>query len=72
MDYVVGSGSAARTYLTEENGRLYELPLAWYTQSRTNPEQGATVGEAGSGGHWGFSPGYAESNARFGRTIPER
>src|SRR5690606_4006575 len=33
MKYVVGSGTAARTYLTEENGRYYELPLTWYTQA---------------------------------------
>ena len=60
MDFVVGSGSAARTYLTEENGRLYELPLTWYTQA----DDGA--------GRWGLSPGYAEQNARFDRTIPDR
>ncbi len=58
MDYVVGSGSAARTYLTEVDGRLYELPLTWYTQAN----QGA--------GRWDFSPGYQETNGRFDRTIP--
>ncbi len=73
MDYVVGSGSAARTYLTEENGRLYELPLTWYTQSTEDPEQGTTVGEPrGSDGHWALSPGYAEANGRFDRLIPPR
>lgn len=74
MDIVVGSGSAARTYLSEENGRLYELPLTWYTQSARDPEQGTTVGEpdAADVGHWGFSPGYDVSNARFDRTVPER
>ena len=35
MDYVVGSGNAARTYLTQSKGRLYELPLTWYTQKKT-------------------------------------
>ncbi len=58
MDYVIGSGSAARTYLTEVDGRLYELPLTWYTQ--TNSGEGS----------WNFSPGYLESNGRFDRTIP--
>ena len=73
MDYVVGSGSAARTYLSEENGRLYELPLTWYTQSASDPEQGTTVGEDSlSSGHWAFSPGYEEVNGRFDRTVPER
>ena len=60
MTYVVGSGSAARTYLAEENGRLYELPLTWYTQAN----DGA--------GQWGLSPGYQEQNARFDRTVPDR
>ena len=30
MDYVMGSGQVARTYFTEENGRLFQLPLTWY------------------------------------------
>jgi Tfp pilus assembly protein PilF len=30
MDYAVGSGRHARTYLTERNGRLFELPITWY------------------------------------------
>ncbi|MDQ4079907.1 MAG: tetratricopeptide repeat protein [Gemmatimonadota bacterium] len=30
MDYVMGSGAIARTYFTEENGRLFQLPLTWY------------------------------------------
>ena len=73
MDYVVGSGSAARTYLSEENGRLYELPLTWYTQAVSDSAQGTTVGPAEpGGGHWAFSPGYDVSNARFDRTVPER
>jgi tetratricopeptide (TPR) repeat protein len=32
MDYVMGSGVVARTYFTEENGRLFQLPLTWYRQ----------------------------------------
>ena len=71
MDYVVGSGSAARTYLSEENGRLYELPLTWYTQPVAEG-QGTTVGPASGAGHWALSPGYEESNGRFDRRIPER
>ncbi len=53
--YVVGSGSAARTYLGEENGRLYQLPLTFYTQER----------------RWEFSPGYRAQNARFERLVPD-
>lgn len=30
MDWVMGSGHVARTYFTEENGRLFQLPLTWY------------------------------------------
>ena len=56
MDYVVGSGHAARTYLTSSGGRLYEMPLTWYTQ----------------GDRWDFSPGYALHNKRFDRLAPQR
>jgi tetratricopeptide (TPR) repeat protein len=30
VDYVIGSGYVALTYFTEENGRLFQLPLTWY------------------------------------------
>ncbi len=30
VDYVMGSGRIARSYFTEENGRLFQLPLTWY------------------------------------------
>ena len=30
MDWVAGSGAVARTWFTEENGRLFQLPLTWY------------------------------------------
>ena len=56
MQFVVGSGTAARTYLTESNGWLYELPVTWYTQEK----------------RWDFSPGYAEDNGRFDRLVPDR
>jgi Tfp pilus assembly protein PilF len=56
MDYVVGSGGAARTYLTDNNGRLYQLPLTWYTQTD----------------RWDFSPGYRIVNHRFTRLVPDR
>lgn len=32
MDHVMGSGAVARTYFTEENGRLFQLPLTWYRE----------------------------------------
>ncbi len=30
IDYVMGSGHVAASYFTEENGRLFQLPLTWY------------------------------------------
>ena len=56
MHYVVGSGNAARTYLTESDGRLYEMPLTWYSQAST----------------WDLSPGYQIYNKRFDRLVPDR
>lgn len=32
IDYVMGSGYVARTYFTIENGRLFQLPLTWYSR----------------------------------------
>ncbi len=44
IDYVVGSGNHARTYLHRTNeGKLIELPVSWYSEL---------------GGYWGMSPGY--------------
>ncbi len=56
IDWVVGSGTAARTFLTVENGLYTEMPLTWYTQSRK----------------WDLSPGYRDLNNRFSREIPDR
>ena len=33
IDWVTGSGAIARTYFTEENGRLFQLPLTWYRRT---------------------------------------
>jgi predicted CXXCH cytochrome family protein len=44
IDYVVGSGNHARTYVHQsEDGTLLELPLSWYAEQ---------------GGYWAMSPGY--------------
>jgi tetratricopeptide (TPR) repeat protein len=44
IDYVVGSGDHARTYLhLTGEGKLIELPVSWYSEL---------------GGSWGMSPGY--------------
>ncbi len=43
VDWILGSGTRSRTYLYQtEEGELYQLPLAWYTQS----------------GSWGMAPGF--------------
>jgi hypothetical protein len=43
VDWVLGSGHHARTYLYRTpDGALFQLPLAWYTQE----------------GRWGMAPGY--------------
>ena len=56
MKYAVGSGTVAHTYLTENKGRYYELPVTWYTQAGT----------------WDFSPGFEGNNLRFERLVPDR
>jgi len=48
IDYVVGSGDHARTYLhLTREGKLIELPVSWYRES---------------GGYWAMSPGYDRSD----------
>lgn len=43
VEWVLGSGHNARTYLYREpNGEMYQLPLAWYTQTES----------------WGMAPGF--------------
>ena len=56
LDWVVGSGTSARTYLSEKDGWLYEVPVTWYTQQK----------------RWDFSPGYRIANKRFDRKIGDR
>lgn len=56
MQYVMGSGISARSYLTLNNGWFYELPITWYTQENK----------------WDFSPGYRVGNKRFDRLIVTR
>ncbi|HVG06350.1 MAG TPA: tetratricopeptide repeat protein [Thermoanaerobaculia bacterium] len=43
IDWILGSGNNARTYLYRTpSGEMFQLPLAWYTQTR----------------RWGMPPGY--------------
>jgi len=56
IDFVIGSGNHARTYLHRAaDGTLVELPVSWYSEM---------------GGHWGMSPGYDRAAQQdFRRTI---
>ncbi|TDI75110.1 MAG: hypothetical protein E2O84_04805 [Bacteroidetes bacterium] len=56
FDFVLGSGNAARAYVTVNNGELHELPLRWFSR-RTG---------------WALSPGYERNNVRFDRTLTSR
>ncbi|HEY3251649.1 MAG TPA: tetratricopeptide repeat protein [Ignavibacteria bacterium] len=53
IDYVIGSGNQTRSYITQENGFLYEMPATWYTIKKK----------------WDLSPGYQNINYRFSRPI---
>lgn len=57
IDYIVGSGSHARTYLHRTaEGKLIELPVSWYSEG---------------GGYWEMSPGYDDPHQQdFRRAIP--
>jgi Flp pilus assembly protein TadD len=55
IDYVMGSGNHARTYLHQTGrGTLVELPLAWYSEG---------------GGKWAMGPGHDRDYALPPRTI---
>jgi Tfp pilus assembly protein PilF len=56
IEYAVGSGAHARSFLYKaQDGRLFELPVSWYS---------------GDGGHWAMSPGFDHaSHADFRREV---
>ena len=53
VQYVIGSGRQAFSYLIERDGFLYESPITWYAKDR----------------RWGLSPGYESRASRFDRPI---
>jgi predicted CXXCH cytochrome family protein len=57
IDYIIGSGNHARSYLHRGvDGRLIELPVSWY---------------AADSGYWAMSPGYDRKGQEdFRRAIP--
>lgn len=46
MDFVMGSGQVARSYFTEENGRLFQLPLTWYRSHGWDFSPGYEINDA--------------------------
>lgn len=57
VDFVIGSGNQTRSYLREENGYYYEMPLTWYVKRQI----------------WDLSPGYKKAiNFRFDRPIGDQ
>ena len=72
MDWVVGSGTLARTYFAERGDRLVQLPLTWYTGGPGGADRSREAGAAKPAGRWDLSPGYETANQRFGRAMPER
>jgi len=56
IDFVIGSGNHARTYLHRTpDGKLVELPVAWYAEK---------------GGHWAMNPGFDnEHHSDFRRQV---
>ncbi len=47
VDWILGSGHTSRSYIFQtEAGELYQLPLAWYSQT----------------GRWGMAPGYDKAD----------
>ncbi len=53
VDYIIGSGNSTRSYITSENGFLFEMPVTWYSEKKL----------------WDLSPGYHARNLRFSRPI---
>ena len=65
--YVIGSGNHAQTFLHRNtDGRLFEMPVSWYSK------QGRRERGEGSG-YWAMSPGYDKSaHQDFRRLIDAR
>ncbi|MCA9076194.1 MAG: hypothetical protein KDA93_14285 [Planctomycetaceae bacterium] len=56
VDYSVGSGTTARTYLIDRGGILYESPISWYVDKQK----------------WDLSPGYQDNpRQRFNRRVSD-
>ena len=56
FDIAFGSGEKAQTYGYWKEGKLYQLPLSWFSDLNA----------------WANSPGFPASHARYNRTITSR
>ena len=58
IDFVVGSGAHARTYLYRNTeGQFIEMPVSWHSEN---------------GGYWAMSPGYDDARQEdFRRPVPD-
>jgi tetratricopeptide (TPR) repeat protein len=53
-DFIIGSGNQTMSFIYEENGYYYEMPVTWYAGKKI----------------WDLSPGYEQgANSRFDRTV---
>lgn len=55
MEWVIGSGNHSRSYATRVNGKLFQMPVCWYPETRV----------------WDLCPGFEGKNDRFTREITE-
>ncbi|MFK7847018.1 MAG: tetratricopeptide repeat protein, partial [Rhodothermales bacterium] len=53
VSWVIGSGNATRSYMTNVNGHVTQMPLTWYVDKQV----------------WDLSPAYEQQNFRFERPI---
>ena len=53
VKYAVGSGSRGISYLIENDSRLFQSPITWFSQKR----------------RWDVSPGYGDGSLHFDRPI---
>ena len=56
IDYVIGSGHNTKSFIMNNNGYLFEMPITWYTNKKK----------------WDLSPGYEKYNMRFYRETLQK
>jgi hypothetical protein len=59
VQYAIGSGTHARSYLINRDGYLFQSPITWFSDK----------GEKGNKGAWDLSPGFNRLHHHFGRLV---